>query len=180
VAFLDTPDTWLQLFWFVLVAAGAFFTTRAWDWITKDVADRREYRQRREQADTDYARSQYADSAKALHENALALQGLATAIQSMMEHLEGMAQRDEEIQRFLMVSREKTDSRIEHSIQRLSDIQHRQEQIGSELLAYAMGKDPQRRTDYTVLQQRVKEQADEIEFLSDQLGQIGNDPAQAG
>jgi hypothetical protein len=43
-----------------------------------------------------------------------------------------------------------------------------------------MGKDPQRRTDYTVLQQRVKEQADEIEFLSDQLGQIGNDPAQAG
>jgi hypothetical protein len=156
---VDTPATLPDAVWYILAALGTFLATKFWDWWKEQQDDTREYRQDQRSKKAEYERKHDDQVVAALHESSLAMQQVSNAVQSVsgtvskvMEYLEEMSHRDATLQGFHMTLRAEVHGGMERIEQELARIRERQEQIGSELLAYAMGRDPQRMTDRATLE----------------------------
>jgi hypothetical protein len=167
---VDTPASLPDAVWYILLALGTFLATKFWDWWRKQQEDTREYRQEQRSKKAEYERQHDDQVVAALHESSLAMQQVSGAVQSVsatvskvMEYLEEMSHRDATLQGFHMTLRAEMHGGIQRIEQELARIRERQEQIGSELLAYAMGRDPQRTTDRATLERELAEAQEQLE-----------------
>jgi hypothetical protein len=92
-----------------------------------------------------------------------AVQSVSGMVSKVMDHLEEMSHRDATLQGFHMTLRAEIHGGMERIEQELARIRERQEQIGSELLAYAMGRDPRRMTDRATLERDLVEAREQLE-----------------
>jgi hypothetical protein len=158
---MEEPQSWLQFAWYALLLGGGFVGREVWVWFK----DRDKYERQREQTERKHEYEEQRQITRVLQDNAVAQQQLASAVKGVSEYLEGMAHRDESIQNFLMVFRSDFAAAIERINLQLTHLHKRHEAIGSELLAYAMGKTPERASDYTTLLRKYQEQTSELDRL---------------
>jgi citrate synthase len=174
---VESPENWPAVIWYVVTALGVWFGKDVWGWLKAQMSDTREYEQKRQSERDTYERQHDEQLVQAFHSNALAMQQVSVAVESVsrsvdgvMDHLDGMAHRDSTIQNFLMTMRAEVHGELTTIEEQLTVIRQRQEQIGSELLAYAMGRTPTRRDDYTTLQLELESARAELqrqrEFLT--------------
>jgi hypothetical protein len=158
---MEEPQSWLQFAWYALLLGGGFVGREVWVWFK----DRDKYERQREQSERKHEYEEQRQITRVLQDNAVSQQQLASAVKGVSEYLEGMAHRDESIQNFLMVFRSDFAAAIERINLQLTHLHKRHEAIGSELLAYAMGKTPERASDYTTLLRKYQEQTAELDRL---------------
>jgi hypothetical protein len=171
--YMEEPQTWLQFAWYAALLVGGFVGREVWVWFK----DRDKYERQREQTERQHEHEEQRQITKVLQDNAVSQQHLANAVKGVSDYLEGMAHRDESIQNFLMVFRSDFSAAIERVNLQLTHLHKRHEAIGSELLAYAMGKTPERANDYTTLLRKFQEQTAELDRLKLEMEHTHQKPA---
>lgn len=168
----ELPSSLAAAVWFIVISIGGFLSKQVWDWWRKSSDDTREFEQQQRAENRQYHRQYEERLLEVLSNNARAndrvdqaVKGMVRAVEGMMSYLEDMSLRDERMQHHLMLIQERNKANHTAIADALEHITKRQDQIASEVFAYAIGRTPERATDYTTLIRRVEEQEAEIRTL---------------
>lgn len=161
----ELPGNFITALWMIMLAVGGFVSSKVWDWWRNNADDTREFQQKQQLDELAYARQHNQQVLETLKDNAVAMQqvsiavtNVSAAVGKVMEYLEEMSHREASLQSFLIGLRDDTRRGFAE-----------QKQITSEILAYAMGREPQRATDYTTLLKDLEARNKELEELRLQL-----------